>query len=312
MLVPMAQRASAIAATAAWRDLYWWSNDGVRLHARVYDPPPGSGAAADQAALPLLCLHGLTRNARDFDRLAPRLAEHRRVYALDFRGRGDSGYAKDALSYVPLTYVQDVVALLANQGIERFFAIGTSLGGVVTLLLAATQHGRVAGAVLNDVGPEIEAAGMARIRAYLGQAVSFRTWVHAARAVEQANAGVYPDWQLDDWLAMVKRSHRVTPEGRIVADYDSNIAAPFRVPGGGGAGVDLWPALDALAEVPVLVLRGAHSDILSADTATRMVTRLPHAHLVTIPDVGHAPTLDEAEAISAIDALVAQAAQAAA
>lgn len=303
MLVAMTQRASAIAASQGWRDLYWWSNDGVRLHSRVYDPPAGAGAAA----LPVLCLPGLTRNARDFDRLAPLLAAQRRVYCVDFRGRGDSGYAKDPMSYVPLTYVQDVIALLANQGIDQFIAVGTSLGGLVTMLLAATQHGRVAAAVLNDVGPELEAEGMARIRSYVGQAASFPTWVHCARAVGNANAGVYPDWQLEDWLAMVKRSHRLTPEGRIVPDYDANISAPFRVPGGGEAGVDLWPALDALADVPTLVVRGALSDILGTATAKKMIARLGKGRLVTVPRVGHAPTLDEADATSAVVELVAQA-----
>lgn len=299
MLKPMAQRASASTAGAGWREHYWWSNDGVRLHARVYDPP--SGAAE---ALPVLCLPGLTRNARDFDELAPMLAGGRRVYVLDMRGRGDSGYAKDAMSYVPLTYVQDVIAMLGGEKIDRFIAIGTSLGGLVTLLIAATQHGRVAGAVLNDIGPEIEPAGMERIRSYVGQASSFPTWVHAARAIGAVNAEVYPDWGLEEWLVMVKRSHRLTPEGRIVPDYDANISQPFRVPGGGEAGIDLWPAVDALAEVPTLVVRGELSDILGAATADKMVARLAMGALVTVPRVGHAPTLNEPEAVAAIRTLV--------
>jgi pimeloyl-ACP methyl ester carboxylesterase len=286
-------------ASHAWRDHYWWSNDGVRLHARVYDPPTDTGA------LPLLCLPGLTRNARDFDRLAPHLAQARRVYAIDLRGRGDSGYAKDALSYVPLTYVQDVVALLTGEGVERFICVGTSLGGLVTMLLGATQPGRLAAAVLNDIGPDIDPRGLARIRCYVGQIGNFPTWVHAARSIAAANADAYPDWTLEDWLAMVKRTHRLTREGRIVADYDSNIAQPFKVPGG-EAGVDLWPAFDALKSVPTLILRGVLSDILAPDTAQQMVSRLAQARLVTVPMVGHAPTLDEPEAVGAIDALLSR------
>ncbi len=286
--------------TTAWRDHYWWSNDGVRLHARVYDPP----VDADSNRPPLLCIPGLTRNARDFDMLAPHLAQHSRVYALNLRGRGDSGYAKDAMSYVPLTYVQDVVALLASEGIDRFASVGTSLGGLVTMLLAATQHGRVAAAVLNDVGPELNPAGLDRIKAYVGQASSYPTWVHAARAIGMANAAVYPGWGLDEWLVMAKRTHRLTREGRIVPDYDSNIAQPLRLPGG-EAGVDLWPAFDALRGVPTLVLRGELSDILSAEAANKMVARLPEVRLVTIPASGHAPTLDEPQAVAAIDRLLA-------
>jgi pimeloyl-ACP methyl ester carboxylesterase len=286
--------------TTAWRDHYWWSNDGVRLHARVYDPPVG----ADENLPPVLCIPGLTRNARDFDVLAPHLAHRARVYALSLRGRGESGYAKDAMSYVPLTYAQDVVALLASDNIGRFASIGTSLGGLVTMLLAATQHGRVAAAVLNDVGPELNPAGLERIKTYVGQASSYPTWVHAARAIGIANAAVCPGWGLDEWLVMAKRTHRLTREGRIVPDYDSNIAQPFRLPGG-EAGVDLWPAFDALAGVPTLVLRGELSDILTADAAARMAARLPDdVRLVTVAGVGHAPTLDEPDAVAAIDGLL--------
>ena len=296
----MASRATTHSTRPRWRELYWWSNDGVRLHARVYD----AANPADPALLPVVCIPGLTRNARDFGELAPRLADRRRVYVVDLRGRGDSGYARDAMSYGPLTDVQDVIALLAQEQVDRFIAVGTSLGGVVTMLIAGTQHGRVAAAVLNDVGPQIEAAGMDRIRSNVGQVSVFPTWVHAARAVAAANAAIYPDWQLEDWLVMVKRTHRLTPEGRIVADYDANIAQPFRVPGGGEAGVDLWPALDALADVPVVLVRGALSDVLSGDVAARMVARLPHARLIEIPRTGHAPTLDEPVAAEAIATLV--------
>ena len=297
----MATRALTQQTGTAWRELVWWSKDGLRLHARVYDPP--ADVPAD--ALPLLCLPGLTRNARDFEAIAPHVARHRRVYAVDFRGRGESAYAKDAMTYAPLTYVQDVVALLEAESIERFATIGTSLGGLVTMLLAATLPGRLAAAVLNDVGPELNPAGLERIRGYVGQTGNFPTWVHAARAIQSGNAHVYPGWQLEDWLVMAKRTHRLTREGRITADYDSNIAQPFKLPGG-EAGVDLWPAFDALKALPLLILRGELSDILSTDAAARMVERLPAARLVTVPGVGHAPTLDEPEAVAAIDALLAR------
>ena len=289
----------------AWRDVYWWSNDGVRLHARLYGAAAGrsdaSGAPSEQP--PVLCIPGLTRNARDFDRLAPVLAARRPVYVLNLRGRGDSGYARDPLTYVPLTYVQDVVAMLAAERIARFSVIGTSLGGIVGMLLAATHQGRIAAAVLNDIGPAIDPRGLARIRASVGQTGNFPTWVHAARAAAAANADIYPDWTLDDWLVFVKRTHRVMREGRIVADYDGNIGQPLRVPGG-TAGVDLASAFDAMRDVPTLLLRGALSDILSADAAAAMMARLNDAQLVTLDRVGHAPTLDEAVAGTAITALL--------
>ncbi|MEH3124029.1 MAG: alpha/beta hydrolase [Sphingomonas phyllosphaerae] len=269
---------------AEFRDIYWWSSDGLRLHARDY---PG----ADDAP-PVLCLPGLTRNARDFADVARTIAPARRVIAVEFRGRGESAYAKDPMSYVPLTYAQDVVALLDDQKLDRFVTIGTSLGGIVTMLLAGLVPGRLAGALLNDVGPEIEPAGLARIRGYVGKPSTYPTWMHAARGVQEGNAAAYPDWTIEQWLAMAKRLYRVNSAGRIVLDYDMKIAEPFRLPGN-EAGPDMWRALAALAGVPVLVVRGALSDILSSRTAERMVSTLPDAALVTVPEVGHAPMLDE-------------------
>ncbi|MFM6852872.1 MAG: alpha/beta fold hydrolase [Sphingopyxis sp.] len=283
----------------------------MRLHARIYDAP----ADADPLAPPVLCLPGLTRNARDFERLAPHLARHRRVYALNFRGRADSGYAKDAMTYIPLTYMQDIVALLEGEGLlapgRSVATIGTSLGGLVSMLLAATHPGLVAAAVLNDVGPVVEPAGLARIGAYVGQGAHYPTWVHCARAVASANASIYPDWDLTDWLVMVKRSHRISAQGLIVPDYDAHIAQPMRAAAGAvagaGAGVGaMWPAYDALAQCPTLVVRGALSDILSVSTVQRMVDGARDATLVTIAGIGHAPTLDEPAAVAAIDALLAR------
>lgn len=284
-------------ADKSWYDGYWWSADGLRLHYRLY--------GADNAdAAPILCIPGLMRNARDFEELAARLAVRgRRVYAIDLRGRGESAYARDAMSYVPLTYVQDLMALLDAQGIERFNVIGTSLGGLCAILLAAMQPGRIMAAVLNDVGPEIDATGGARVRAMVGLGGSQPTWMHAARHVAEINAAIYPRFDVHDWLRLVKRTHRLTAEGRIVADYDKQIAAPFRVPVD-TAGQDLWPAFAALADVPLLVLRGAHSDILSRAVAQRMQAAASAMTLVEIADVGHPPTLDEPEAVAAIEALL--------
>ena len=284
-----------------WTDRYWWSADGVRLHARVYD-----GAVDTANAPPILCMPGLARNARDFEALAPHLAQGRQVVVIEFRGRGESAFAKDPMTYVPLTYVQDVAAMLDEFGIARFAVVGTSLGGLVAMLMAATMPGRLVGAVLNDVGPELETAGLERIRDYIGSSGSQPTWMHAARAFADLNASVFPDYRIHDWLRVTKRTHRLTPEGRIVTDYDKQIAAPLRVPGGGEANVDLWPAYRALGDIPVLVLRGALSDILSSGAARKMAAELPNARLAEVPRVGHAPTMDEPEARAAIDAWAAE------
>jgi pimeloyl-ACP methyl ester carboxylesterase len=282
-----------------WSDQYWWSGDGVRLHARVYAGPEGS-----EAKPPVLCMPGLARNARDFEALAPHVAQQRQTIVIEFRGRGDSAYAKDPMTYVPLTYVQDVVALLDELGIDRFATIGTSLGGLVSMLIAATLPGRLVGAVLNDVGPELQASGLDRIRDYIGAGGSQPTWMHAARAFAELNGAIYPHYAIHDWLRLTKRTHRLTPEGRIVTDYDKQIAAPLRVTGGEAA-FDMWPVYRALGTVPLLILRGELSDILARSAGEKMVAELPHARLVEVPGVGHAPTLDEPEAIAAIDAWIA-------
>lgn len=255
---------------------------------------------------PILCLPGLARNARDFEGIAPHMAARRRVIVAEFRGRGESAYAKDPMTYVPLTYVQDIIALLDEMAIDRFATVGTSLGGLVSMLLAATQPERLVGAVLNDVGPELEAAGLERIRDYIGGGGSQPTWMHAARAYAELNAAVYPAYDIEDWLRITKRTHRLTPEGRIVTDYDKQIAAPLRAPNGDAAGVDLWPAYRALGDIPVLVLRGQLSDILARAAATKMAKTLPKARLVEVQGVGHAPTMDESDARAAIDAWIAE------
>ncbi len=287
------------AAGREWRDHVWWSADGLRLHARDYQ-----GDSAATGAMPIICLPGLTRNARDFEELAPWIAATagRRVIAVDWRGRGESGYARDALTYAPLSYVQDVVALLDHAQINRCAMIGTSLGGLVAMLLAAALPERFAGAVLNDVGPVLAEEGLERIRTGIGQSSPQRTWMHAAQAVASSFASIYPDWQLEDWLRFAKRTHRLTPEGRIVADYDGNIAQVLKMSATGNSAPSMWPAFDRLAgSGPVLILRGALSDVLRADDAGVMRSRGgPATTLVEVPGVGHAPTLDEEAARGAI------------
>ena len=282
---------------SAYADGWYWSLDGLRLHFRDY---PGR---SDRPAL--LCLPGLTRNARDFGGLAARLAGDWRVIAADLRGRGESAYAKDPLTYVPLTYLQDIGALLNAAQVERFVVAGTSLGGLLAMLLPVTHRAQLAGAILNDIGPGIEAAGLARIRANVGRSSGWPTWMHAARDLAARNRDIYPGWATGDWLAFAKQLCRINNAGRIAFDYDGRIAEPFRLPGG-DAGVDLWAAFDGLAGVPVLSVRGALSDVLSAATQDAMRARRPDLLTAVVPGTGHAPTLDEPEAVAGLAALLAR------
>ena len=280
-----------------YTDRSWRSPDGLKLHFRDY---PGNDDRP-----PVICLPGLTRNSRDFAETAERLSGEWRVLCPTFRGRGQSDYAKDPATYTPATYVGDLVALLEQEGVERFVSIGTSLGGLVTMLLAVVRPGTIAGAVLNDVGPVVNPAGVERIRGYVGQGRSFSTWMHAARALEETQASAFPGYAIEDWLAMAKRCMVLTQNGRIAFDYDMAIAVPFAdqenaVP------PDLWPAFDALGQAPLLLLRGELSDLLAQDTVDEMRRRAPQMEAVTVSGVGHAPMLTEPEAVAAIDRLLAR------
>jgi pimeloyl-ACP methyl ester carboxylesterase len=281
---------------AVFEDGYWWSGDGLRLHYRDYPGPA--------ARVPLVCLPGLTRNARDFEPVAEMLDGKRRMISVDLRGRGESAYAKFPMSYTPLTYAQDIDALLRELNPKGFVLLGTSLGGLVSMLLAPMWSGKIKGVILNDIGPEIGAKGLERIRSYVGQGRSFETWMHAARAMAEAQEAVYPDYGIDQWLRFAKRTCKLGSNGRITLDYDMKISEPFRRPGG-EAGVDLWPAYEAFADVPLLILRGETSDILEKPAATKMLKKHKGAQLVTIARVGHAPSLDEPEALEAIKEFLA-------
>jgi pimeloyl-ACP methyl ester carboxylesterase len=282
-------------ALADWSDGYWGSNDGLRLHYRDY--------AGEATRPPILCIPGLTRNARDFEGVADRLAGGWRLICVDLRGRGESAFAKDPMTYVPPVYLQDLEALIAELGRERFVLFGTSLGGLMIMLLSMSNKGRIAGALLNDIGPVIETRGLDYIRGYVGKPQNWPTWLHAARFLREAQADRYPDWQLDDWLVFAKRIARLNSSGRIVFDYDMRIAEPFRSPGG-DTGFDLWNAFAGLHGIPSLVVRGELSDLLSPETIDRMTAENPAMKAVTVPRVGHAPTLEEPEAVEAIDRLL--------
>lgn len=282
----------APAAALEWRDGWYWSGDGLRLHWREMPGPEDRPA--------LLCLAGLTRTARDFEAFGAALAGRWRVLAVDLRGRGDSAWAKDSLTYLPLTYRHDLRLLLGTAKVDRFVAIGSSIGGQLALELTLAHRAQMAGVILNDIGPDIEAAGLARLRANVGRQGNWPTWIHAARDLMQRNAGVYPDWGLADWLVFAKRLCRLTPSGRVVFDYDARIADPFKLPHG-DIGVDLWAALDSLKGLPVLSLRGALSDVLTPASQKAMARRLPEMTMAVVPRVGHAPTLAEPVAAAAIE-----------
>ena len=277
-----------------WSDCYWTSRDGLKLHYRDYDGPPERP--------PLLCLHGLTRNARDFEPLAEQFAGEWRVIAPDFRGRGGSEHDPVPANYTPPAYALDVVQLLDELAIPEAVFIGTSLGGLVTMAVATFAQASIAGAVLNDVGPELDPAGLERIRTYVGKPVLFESWEQAADAFAEKFGHVHPRYGGAEWLRYAKRVCRETARG-VELDYDMAIAEPFSTMEAGAA-PDGWPLLGALAGRPVLILRGETSDLLSPPVAAKMREAIPGAELVTVPGVGHAPDFEEPEAVAGVERLL--------
>jgi len=279
---------------AEYVDRYWNSADGIKLHYRDYAGP--------HERPPILCIPGLTRNARDFEPVADRYAGEWRVIAIDLRGRGMSGHDPNPANYAPPVYVADVIKFLDQMGIADAVFIGTSLGGLCTMLLAASDHERIAGALLNDIGPEIDQAGIDRIGDYVGQSAHFPSWEAAAASIAAQHGSSHPTWGAPEWMRYARRVCR-EDKGGIVFDYDLRIADNFKR-AAGKPQMDAWPYYRALDGRPVTILRGELSDLLSEATARAMVAGLSDAELVTVPHVGHAPTFDEPESLAAVDRLL--------
>jgi pimeloyl-ACP methyl ester carboxylesterase len=279
---------------AKYEDRYFVVRDGLKLHYRDY--PGASGRP------PILCLHGLTRNARDFADFAKRYSPAFRVIALEFRGRAGSDYDPLPMRYTPLTYAADVIELLDQLGIDQAIFVGTSLGGLVTMAVAAMQPERIAATILNDVGPELTPVGLERIQGYVGRDARFASWDDAAVALAANQGRAFPRYSREDWVRMAKRNCR-EEGGEIRFDYDMAIVIPFE--SAPTPTIDLWPLFRALGQKPLLVVRGGISDLLSAESLEKMHEAVPDMHSVTVPDTGHAPMLDEPEAAAAIDAFMA-------
>jgi pimeloyl-ACP methyl ester carboxylesterase len=278
--------------------------DGLSLYYRDYPARLG-------AKTPIVCLPGLTRNSKDFEEVALRLQADRRVLSPDLRGRGKSDYDPDFSHYVPMIYIGDFFSLLAAEGLSQVIIIGTSLGGILAMMIAATRPDCLAGAVLNDVGPEIAPEGAARIAGYVGKMPAINTWTDAADAQKVLNQIAFPDWTDEDWMDFARRTFKETATGRPVPDYDPAIGRAFREPPKDASDTpppatpDLWPVYGALKPIPTLAIRGALSDILAEKTFERMKAEKPNLVTATIPRVGHTPTLSEPESNAILDAFLA-------
>ena len=274
----------------------WTSKDGLSLFARDYP------AADGDERLPIVCLHGLTRNSKDFEDIAPIIAGWgRRVIVPDVRGRGQSDRDPNPTNYKPPIYARDVVEMMAALDIPRAVFLGTSMGGIITMTLMALRPNAIAAAILNDVGPEIAPEGIARILGYAGKPVEIRNWDDAASYVRGTNAVALPGLDDDDWRRFARRTFR-DDDGVPVLDYDPAIKFALGKP---PSRISLWLIglmFRRLARKrPTLLVRGATSDVLSAKIAARMQSKAPAMQRVDVPGVGHAPMLTEPEAVDAID-----------
>lgn len=276
-----------------WKDVFYTARDGLRLHVRHY---PATGSRRR----PVVCLPGLTRNARDFQDLANVLSDprgHRRdVYCVDYRGRGQSEYADDWKSYNVLTELADVLDFMTLEGLHDAAIIGTSRGGLIAMAMAVARPSAIGAAILNDIGPVMETDGITRIMAYVGRVPLPNTWSDAATLIKSLNVRAFPSETDATWISVARQWFN-DDDGRPAHAYDQNLSKAMAI---GGAPPELWQQFSALNRVPLLAIRGANSDILSAATFAEMQRRHPNIAGLTVPEQGHAPLLKDADTIGAI------------
>lgn len=281
--------------TAPYRDIFYTSQDGLKLYAREYGDRASPGT-------PIICLPGLTRNSRDFDTLAEHLAARHRVLCPDFRGRGLSAWCDNWSDYTPVHEMMDTLDLMSAAGVGQAVFIGTSRGGLVTMALAAFRPNVIKAAILNDIGPEVDKRGIERIAGYVGLMEPPATWDEAAVKLRMMNEREFPNLSAEEWRAFTKRTF-AEEDGAPKLDYDPKIGTAMRkgLDATKGEIPTMWPQFTSLAQKPVFVIRGENSDLLTKEITERMEEAGPDVSSLMVKDRGHAPFLDEPEVLAAID-----------
>ncbi len=269
-----------------WRDINFTSYDGLNIYARCYHASKPSGTT------PVLCLPGLTRNSQDFHLLATYLSQQaenqRDVYCIDLRGRGRSDYDKDWKNYTTITELRDIIDLTTIEGIHKASIIGTSRGGLISMIMASARPTLIESVILNDIGPVINTEGLLRIRSYAGTLPTTRDWDEACTIIRSINEKHFTDFTDEEWMTIARQSF-LEADGRPIPSYDTDLGKPL-------AEIDFteplptaWPQFIALGKFPLMVLRGQNSDLLSEETMKEMKERLPDMIPVTVENQGHAP-----------------------
>lgn len=277
-------------------DIRYRSKDGLELYAKSY--------GAENAPLTALCMHGLTRNHKDFEPMIDALLAEGlnvRFIAVDVRGRCNSESDQNVENYTPAVYADDMFTLLDHLGVEKAALIGTSMGGIMSMFMMSMAPERILGVVLNDIGPELEQAGLDRISGYVGGNEPKENYEAAARAVADVQRAAFPNYTFDDWLAFAKRTYRERPDGKVELDYDPAIARTIgEVKPTPEIKQAMWALYAQLSAVPLLLVRGEISDLLSAENAERMITEHGNGELVTVSQIGHTPLLNEPDVVAAL------------
>lgn len=282
-----------------YRDLWYTSNDGLRLYARDYHQ-----AGVDETNPVILCMHGLTRNSADFEDIADLLAADYRIISVDQRGRGLSEYDPIYTNYNPAVYVQDMFTLIEHLGLNDILLFGTSLGGLMAMMMASMQPSKIRGLILNDICPELAPEGLERIQNYVGDVQPVLSWQDAAEVTRGINGVAFPKFEKHDWLKFAKRIFKQTEDGEFVLNYDPMISQPFKETKDEGLGLDLWPVFEQILNKPILVLRGELSDLLARNSIDKMRALKPDLHFTEVVNVGHAPILNEPQSVEAVNAFL--------
>lgn len=282
----------------SFREIHYKSNNDLNLYARDYP--------ADNASLTILCLHGLTRNSADFSDFCQRMPSHLRLIVPDQRGRGQSDYDLNPANYNVASYAEDMFLLLSRLELQKVVIIGTSMGGLIGMTMCAMQPDSVLAMVLNDIGPDIEASGLNRIKAYTGEKINFPSWDEAEEYCKKVNSIAFPDYNKAQWAQFCKNTFYENDKGMVLPNYDPLIGTAFKTTEKSASSVDLWPLFEYLTRLPVLVVRGELSDILSRHGVSKMQSLHDNLTAIEVPNVGHAPSLTEPMALRSILAFVAR------